>query len=185
MSGVPTNSLVAITFAGQSVSWSPQPHRDRQFFVASLPGEVAPGRHSLSFAATSAAAGGGAGSVGDDGSGSPRTVLCHLMVHAVDASDETAAAAAAAGGVAVARAAGAQDALVGAYPIFTGGGELIGYRPTQQGCLMRDMSQRRLCPVCREGLWENLLLSANARAAGISLLHQARQRGHSRTARRT
>ena len=39
---------------------------------------------------------------------------------------------------------------------------------------MRDMSVTSLCPVCREALWENLLLSPNARAARISLFHAVR-----------
>lgn len=36
---------------------------------------------------------------------------------------------------------------------------------------MRDMNVRHLCPICKEALWENLLLSENARSARTSLIH--------------
>ena len=68
---------------------------------------------------------------------------------------------------------------VGAFPLYGPGRRVVGYRPTQDACLMRDMRRRQLCPICREALWENLLLSKGARAARISLLHSIRLRSAS------
>ncbi|KAI8902962.1 IgA peptidase M64-domain-containing protein [Globomyces pollinis-pini] len=46
--------------------------------------------------------------------------------------------------------------FIGAFPTF----DLYGrktYRPTNDACLMRNMSRNRFCTVCQEGLWLNLL----------------------------
>ena len=88
--------------------------------------------------------------------------FCHVMVHAIAADAPNIAAEA-----------------VGAFPLYGPGRRVVGYRPTQDACLMRDMRRRELCPICREALWENLLLSKGARAARISLLHSIRLRSAS------
>lgn len=31
------------------------------------------------------------------------------------------------------------------------------YRPTNAGCLMRNMTHERFCPVCQEGMWINFM----------------------------
>jgi len=46
---------------------------------------------------------------------------------------------------------------IGAFPVFGAHGELKGYRPTQEGCLMRDMRETCFCPVCLERLWRKVL----------------------------
>lgn len=45
---------------------------------------------------------------------------------------------------------------VSAYPSISIDGRKT-FRPTNEGCLMRNMSQTALCPVCQEGLWHQLL----------------------------
>ncbi|RKO93778.1 hypothetical protein BDK51DRAFT_26001 [Blyttiomyces helicus] len=48
------------------------------------------------------------------------------------------------------------NSYIGAFPTF----DLYNrktYRPTNEGCLMRNMSSTVFCPVCIEGLWQNLL----------------------------
>ncbi|KAI0238441.1 hypothetical protein L0F63_006245 [Massospora cicadina] len=45
---------------------------------------------------------------------------------------------------------------IGAYPTFSHLGEK-SYRPTNEFCLMRNMSSRHFCSVCKEGLWLKFL----------------------------
>jgi len=42
---------------------------------------------------------------------------------------------------------------VGAYPMFAKSGRAVGFRPTHETCLMRNMSSTRFCPVCQENNW--------------------------------
>jgi hypothetical protein len=64
--------------------------------------------------------------------------------------------------------------LVGTFPVSSRAGCVIGYRPTQDSCLMREMRNARLCPVCTEALWRNLLTSPAARRARVSIIHWVR-----------
>ena len=42
---------------------------------------------------------------------------------------------------------------VGAYPLFQDVGQKDGYRPVNEGCLMRNMMTEEFCPVCKENNW--------------------------------
>lgn len=42
---------------------------------------------------------------------------------------------------------------IGAYPVFSRSKRVIGYRPTHDVCLMRDMNSERFCVVCQENNW--------------------------------
>jgi hypothetical protein len=42
---------------------------------------------------------------------------------------------------------------VGAYPMFAKNGNAVGYRPTHNTCVMRNMTSRHFCPVCQENNW--------------------------------
>ncbi|KAJ3323552.1 hypothetical protein HDV06_001576 [Boothiomyces sp. JEL0866] len=46
--------------------------------------------------------------------------------------------------------------FIGAFPTWDIYGR-VSYRPTNDACLMRDMSRDTFCHVCTEGLWANLL----------------------------
>ena len=46
--------------------------------------------------------------------------------------------------------------FVGAYPVYQKPGVRLGYRPTDNSCLMRSMESERLCPVCNERIWQRL-----------------------------
>lgn len=46
---------------------------------------------------------------------------------------------------------------VGAFPLFNSSGRFVGYRPTHEACLMRDMRHPLFCPVDRQNIWRNLL----------------------------
>jgi hypothetical protein len=45
------------------------------------------------------------------------------------------------------------NSFVGAYPVFNPNLSVAGYRPTNEGCLMRDMMHPFFCPVCQENNW--------------------------------
>lgn len=46
---------------------------------------------------------------------------------------------------------------VGAFPLFASGGRFVGYRPTHESCLMRNMRHPTLCSVDQQNVWHNLL----------------------------
>ena len=50
-----------------------------------------------------------------------------------------------------------KEGFIGAFPVYQkAGGEIIGYRPTDNSCLMREMQSKKLCPICREAIWKQL-----------------------------
>jgi hypothetical protein len=173
MSGVASSSDVSLTLDGEAIQWQPEPHMDRQFHQHSVDRRdnlraLSRGPHELLFR------------VGKPGAGA---TLCHLQVHIFASgfgSDQTIGRPARRSGVAIgdlpagAPANGGSDAtggVVGTFPVSSGAGHIIGYRPTQDSCLMREMRRTRLCPVCNEALWRNLLKSDGARRARVSLIH--------------
>lgn len=46
---------------------------------------------------------------------------------------------------------------VGGYPSFNAEGRHVGYRPTHESCLMRDMRSTEFCAVDRENMWHQFL----------------------------
>jgi hypothetical protein len=46
---------------------------------------------------------------------------------------------------------------VGAFNVFNANQRMVGYRPTHQMCLMRDMRSRVFCPVDQENIWLRFL----------------------------
>ncbi len=47
--------------------------------------------------------------------------------------------------------------VVGAFPSFAAGGRQVGFRPTHESCLMRDMRSKEFCPVDQENMWHRFL----------------------------
>ncbi|MCX6124022.1 MAG: M64 family metallo-endopeptidase, partial [Proteobacteria bacterium] len=68
-----------------------------------------------------------------------------------------------------------ENGFIGAFPVFAENLEVAGYRPTNEGCLMREMENPFFCPVCQENNWLNffdkvsLIDSAKATKIGDSL----------------
>jgi len=50
----------------------------------------------------------------------------------------------------------ADNTYVSAYPTWSASGSKT-FRPTNAGCLMRNMTHESLCNVCREGMWYQFL----------------------------
>lgn len=46
---------------------------------------------------------------------------------------------------------------VEAYPTFDDGNNFVGYRPTHESCLMRDMTSTEFCAIDKENMWHNFL----------------------------
>lgn len=46
--------------------------------------------------------------------------------------------------------------FISGYPTWFGG-RTYTYRPSNAGCLMRNMSSDAFCPVCKEGIWYEFL----------------------------
>lgn len=49
------------------------------------------------------------------------------------------------------------DHKVGAFPTFDDHNQLVGYRPTHDSCLMRDMRHEEFCPIDKENMWHKFL----------------------------
>jgi len=47
--------------------------------------------------------------------------------------------------------------FIGAYPTFNSSGRLVGYRPTHDSCLMRNMRSKHFCAIDRENMWKRFL----------------------------
>ena len=53
------------------------------------------------------------------------------------------------------------DNYISAYPVFSSVGNQAGFRPTNEGCLMRDMNHATFCPICQENNWLNFFALIN------------------------
>ncbi|NDE14237.1 hypothetical protein EBZ80_04830 [bacterium] len=100
---------------------------DRTFVDIEVPSGLAPGDHRLVFRAIG------------DATGPRGQWLSSLTVHeyAGDFHDE--------------------PGLVSAFPVFDSTRSVAGYRPTNESCLMRDMTSQHFCQVCQENNWIKFL----------------------------
>jgi hypothetical protein len=94
----------------------------------------------------------------------PPPLLCHVQVHqyaTVEAAERAAAATSPRHQQQQQQSAASPPPLsstvVGAFPVFDGDSKLLGYRPTDEACLMRNMDVKCFCPVCLERLWRRVL----------------------------
>lgn len=68
-----------------------------------------------------------------------------------------------------------EKGYIGAFPNFDQYLQVDGYRPTNESCLMRDMTHEFFCPICQENNWSqffgniNLIDSATARRSGKTI----------------
>lgn len=47
--------------------------------------------------------------------------------------------------------------VIGAFATYNYNGTMVGYRPTDRTCLMKDMKSHHFCGVCLENMWRNFL----------------------------
>jgi len=150
VSGCNTQNALAITLDGQTIPWTTRGSLDR--FLEEVPSAtgLSQGSHRLVFRQVTAPP-----------AGNPIRQLCSVTLHEFRAEPNF----------------HMNNNYVSAYPTWRQGKVLAGYRPTNEGCLMRNMSSVRFCSVCYEGMWIRFFsmmsaidsVSATCRANDIAL----------------
>lgn len=140
VSGCPETDSLRVFLDGQELPWSPnKPHGaersdgatfDRQFYIfRNMTAGLTPGSHSLVFESGFAPA-----------PGHPIRQLCSVELLEYGSEQQFKL----------------EHAYVGAYPTWDKWGR-ERYRPTNNQCLMRNMTSHDFCPVCRETMWKQFL----------------------------
>ncbi|KAI8925350.1 IgA peptidase M64-domain-containing protein [Entophlyctis helioformis] len=131
-SGVEVDGSLQVFLDGKPLAWNTTGTLDRTFFEWKSDTEgFTKGKHSLVFKQGFPPTAGGK---------APIRQLCSITLH--EFGDESQFK--------------MDNTVVGMYPTWSLYGTKT-YRPTNEGCLMRNMSSHSFCPVCKEGLWENLM----------------------------
>ncbi|KAI8910912.1 IgA peptidase M64-domain-containing protein [Gorgonomyces haynaldii] len=128
-SGFPDQGSLIVTLDGSRLDWNSTGNYDRSFTEWSSDKGLAAGWHELVFKEAYPAQ-----------VGKPIHQLCSVDMHEYAAEPEF----------------HMDNSYIGAFPTYDIKGQ-VTYRPTNEGCLMRNMSQHEFCSVCKQGLWTNLL----------------------------
>ena len=128
-SGFNKPNTFRVTLDNIELDWSSPLHFDRTFYEWRSDVGLSKGWHELKFEELEPA-----------GLGEPIHQLCSVDMHeyANEPLYHT------------------DNEYIGAFPTFDSSGRKT-YRPTNEGCLMRNMSRHEFCSVCKEGLWVNLM----------------------------
>ncbi|KAG8830081.1 hypothetical protein FRC17_005475 [Serendipita sp. 399] len=129
LSGLPQTDDLKITIDDQDIGWQPRTGigMDRWHYDVFQNKSLSSGQHDLTFTLK-------------NGTLSGRAQLCSFEV--IEYGDESEF--------------DFEEGNIGAYPTFTMLNETT-YRPTNQGCLMRQVVLPNFCKPCTEGLWLQLL----------------------------
>jgi len=125
-SGCEVTNAISVTLDGVSIGWKPNTigNLDRDFYPFIFNKGFSSGTHTLVFTLTT----------------SPSTAnirqLCNVNMHEYKASPSF----------------HFENTFVGAYPTWNSAGR-VSYRPTNELCLMRNMSSPVFCPICQETIW--------------------------------
>ncbi|KAJ3046627.1 hypothetical protein HK097_000677 [Rhizophlyctis rosea] len=128
-SGVEVDGAMEVYLDGKPLSWHTTGNLDRGFHRWYREERLTAGQHELVFK-----------SGVPPKVGAPIRQLCSVTLHETMGEDLYRW----------------NNSVISAYPVWS----LYGrkkYRPTNEGCLMRNMSSEAFCSVCKEGLWQNLL----------------------------
>jgi len=133
---------------GEILPWNTTGFDDREFYMWSGVEGLAAGRHNFSVRTKTP-------STHPD---IPR-MICSIRFHEYGNEEEF----------------HSSNSYVSAYPTWDYYGSK-SFRPTNEGCLMRNMTYNRFCPVCQEGMWaqflarvsliDNVTVSENSNANG-------------------
>lgn len=127
VSGCDTQDSLSITLDGAEIPWKTRSTLDRclEEVYSDIP--LAAGAHTLIFRQLTSPQ-----------PGRPIRQLCSVTLHEYKAEPEF-----------------HWDDLnyVGAFPTWRQGMSKVGYRPTNEKCLMRNMTSNVFCPICYEGMW--------------------------------
>ncbi|ORY07477.1 hypothetical protein K493DRAFT_310211 [Basidiobolus meristosporus CBS 931.73] len=129
VSGAEIPNSFAVSLDGESLSWKTSGISDRSFYSWFIERKLAPGRHTLTFTAPIPASPQG-----------PIRQLCSVTLHEYGNEYQY----------------HWDNRYINAYPTFDIRGRKH-YRPTNEFCLMRNMSSEDFCSPCQEGLWQSFL----------------------------
>jgi len=127
VSGCEVPGAIQIRLDGRILDWQTRGNLDRTFFTYYVEETLAAGSHMLEYQ-----------SMIPPPAGNPIRQLCSVTLHEYKRENS---------GFRF------DNEYIGAYRSWRQGGALAGYRPTNEKCLMRNMSSEDFCPVCREGMW--------------------------------
>eukprot|EP00035_Acanthoeca_spectabilis_P006985 m.131283 g.131283 ORF g.131283 m.131283 type:complete len:618 (-) comp13748_c0_seq7:285-2138(-) len=125
-SGCEKNDAIRVTLDGQDLRWTSLGLLDRSFYTFDdMDQGFSAGSHTLKFEMRTPAK-----------SGNPIRQLCSLTLHEYAAEPDF----------------HFSNSWVSAYPTWSISGTKT-FRPTNEMCLMRNMTSSVFCPVCQEGQW--------------------------------
>jgi len=124
-SGAPEQNSLGITLDGTNLPWEATGSEDRMFYTYYHPSGFASGQHIIRFEQRS------------QPTGNFKRQLCSLTLHEYKAEPEFHFG----------------NSHISAYRTWREGNSLVGYRPSNEQCLMRNMSSPRFCDVCLENMW--------------------------------
>jgi hypothetical protein len=125
-SGCEVANAISVTLDGVSLGWTPQlvGNLDRNFYPFIWDKGFSAGTHTLVFSQVVRP------------SSTRIRQLCNVNLHEYKASP----------------AFHFENTFVGAYPTWNSAGR-VSYRPTNELCLMRNMTSPVFCPICQEAIW--------------------------------
>jgi len=136
VSGCDSANSIAITLDGQSIPWKTHNSLDRFIEDVQSPNPLPAGNHRLIFTQLT-----------PPSPGNPIRQLCSVTLHEYKAEPQFHMD---------------DRKFVGAYPTWRQNKVLAGYRPTNEACLMRNMSSTAFCSVCYEGMWMRFFAKMSA-----------------------
>ncbi|TPX35355.1 hypothetical protein SmJEL517_g02201 [Synchytrium microbalum] len=136
ISGVDKTSDMDIIFDGKKVKWTSLKTLDRSFYDVVGDTGFASGQHSVQYRVNDKK------DVDGEFKKKKRPImqLCSVSLHEFKGEPEF----------------HMNNSWISAYPTYSIEDKKV-YRPTNEGCLMRDMSLNHFCKVCQEGLWMDFL----------------------------
>lgn len=132
-SGCPEADSLRVILDGVALEWEGTGSEDRRFYSYYSTSGFSAGTHSLRFEQAFPP------------SGNFKRQLCSLTLHEyLDEPDFH------------------WDEYYSAYRTWRQGGALAGYRPTNEYCLMRNMSSPHFCDICKETMWLQFFAKVSA-----------------------
>ncbi|KAL3901361.1 MAG: hypothetical protein SGCHY_000669 [Lobulomycetales sp.] len=128
-SGVESNNSLQVYLDGVQLDWKPRGDLDRSFYSWDSEAPFSKGIHTLEFKGLPPST-----------PSSPIRQICSVEIHEFENAPRF----------------HENNTFISAYPTFDMYGRKT-YRPTNEGCLMRDMLSTSFCSVCQEGLWLRFL----------------------------
>jgi len=151
VSGAPEPNSLGVFLDGVALPWQATGNEDRMFYNYITPSGFTAGQHTLRFQQNS------------EPTGDYKRQLCSLTLHEYKPEPQF----------------HWDNDHVSAYRVWRQGNTLAGYRPTNEGCLMRNMSSPKFCDPCLETMWlqffaqvsaiDNITVSCNAQSASVTL----------------